>query len=63
MRRSSPYPWRKVVKSETSIAWWEHLGRRLTSKRYLTLACGHTVVRVSVKAPKRVRCDGCMPEN
>ena len=56
-RTPSPYQWRKVTTSEESMAWWDQLSAMRVW--YLTLECGHYVVRRRRKCPARVRCDGC----
>lgn len=60
-RTPNPYPMRKVVDHVMSTAWWDNLGKNRTWD--LTLECGHTQVRTTVEAPKRVRCNGCMPRD
>ena len=58
-RTPNPFPCRKVVKHEMSTAWWDMLSKN--REWFLTLECGHSVIRTRPEAPSWVRCDGCMP--
>lgn len=53
------HPFRRVVKAELCDAWWDRLSPR--RKWFVEAECGHFMFRRSVVAPKRVRCEGCLP--
>ena len=55
------FPWRKVKTIEASAAWWDRFGKRTTWE--IELECGHFHIRKSLKPPKKLRCDGCTPED
>jgi len=58
------HPWRKVKTAERSMAWWHHVGRNVKVHWFIETECGHFMFRSGkdMKAPKRVRCSGCLPE-
>lgn len=51
-------PWRAVKESEPMPGWWNGLGVR--RNWFLTTECGHHLVRRGARAPKHVRCEGCL---
>lgn len=55
------HPWQAVVTAEEDAPWWELVGRERLPLWFLKLACGHYVYRRARKAPRKVRCEGCMP--
>ncbi len=58
--RLSPNTLKKVASSEAMPGWW-NIGRR--RDWFLTLECGHAVIRRAAKPPARVRCEACLGDN